>query len=343
MCSDGSSNSCDTCASGYSFKTPAQITAGYDHTCALADGKAYCWGYNTLGSLGNNSTAHSLVPVAVDTSGVLSGKTVTQISAGSGHTCALADGKAYCWGSNHYAQYNAGQLGNNSTTESFVPVAVDTSGVLSGKTVTQISAGGGHTCALADGKAYCWGGSSYTATTGSVPVAVDTSGVLSGKTVTQVVVGHSHACVLADGKAYCWGYNTLGSLGNNSTAHSSVPVAVYTSGVLSGKTVTQMEGGVAHECVLADGKAYCWGYNYYGQLGNNSTTNSLVPVAVITSGVLSGKTITQISGGNDHTCALADGEIYCWGYNNYGELGNNSTTDSHVPVATVFTQLCYPQ
>ena len=94
--------------------------------------------------------------MAVDTSGVLAGKTVTAISTGGSHTCAVAEGRAYCWGSNY-----SGTLGNNSTVDSLVPVAVDTSGVLAGKTVTAISAGWNHTCVLADGRAYCWGANSF--------------------------------------------------------------------------------------------------------------------------------------------------------------------------------------
>ncbi|HPF30890.1 MAG TPA: chromosome condensation regulator RCC1, partial [Candidatus Saccharibacteria bacterium] len=80
---------------------------------------------------------------------------------------------------------------------------------------------------------------------------------------------------------------------------------------------------------------YCWGSNSDGQLGNNSTTDSLVPVAVTTAGTpMTGKTIQAISAGYHHTCALdTAGAVYCWGYNNYGQLGNNSSTDSLVPVA----------
>ena len=133
------------------FMSAKQTSGGWSRSCAIAsDDKAYCWGYNSEGNLGNNSTANSKVPVAVNTSGVLAGKTIKQISS----SCAIAsDDKAYCWGLG-----SAGRLGNNSTADSSIPVAVDTSGVLAGKTIKQISAGGTHTCAIAsDDKAYCWG------------------------------------------------------------------------------------------------------------------------------------------------------------------------------------------
>jgi alpha-tubulin suppressor-like RCC1 family protein len=258
-----------------------QIIAGRFHTCALPEGKAYCWGNNSYGALGNNSTTNSKVPVAVDTNGVLSGLTVNHIAAGLYNTCALAESKAYCWGYNRY-----GELGNNSTTNSSVPVAVDTNGVLNGLTISQITVGNEHTCAIASGKVYCWGYNRYgglgtnSTTNSSVPVAVDTNGVLSGLTVSQITAGNEHTCAIASGKAYCWGDNSNGELGNNSTSNSSVPVAVDTNGVLSGLTVSQITAGYYHTCALASGKVYCWGYNDYGQLGNNSTTSSSVPVAV---------------------------------------------------------------
>jgi alpha-tubulin suppressor-like RCC1 family protein len=167
---------------------------------------------------------------------------------------------------------------------------------------------------------------------------VYTSGLLSGKTVKAVSAGLDYACAIAsDNKTYCWGINSYGQLGNNSTTNSSVPVAVYTSGLLSGKTSKDVSAGYRHTCaIVADNKAYCWGYNSDGQLGNNSTTNSSVPVAVYTSGVLGGKIIKHIDAGanlNLHTCAIAtDNKAYCWGDNAYGQLGNNSITDSSVPV-----------
>ncbi len=275
------------------------------------------WGYNEYGQLGNGSTIDSNVPVAVDTSGVLAGKTVAAIAAGDGHTCVVADGKAYCWGENRHRELGSGL----QQAVSLVPVAVDASGVLAGKTVTAISAGAYHTCVVADGKAYCWGLNSFGAVgnnstiLGDVPVAVNTSGVLSGKTVTAISAGNEHTCAVADGKAYCWGSNSFGQLGNGSTTKSLVPVAVNTSGVLSGKTVTAISAGYSHTCAVAGGKAYCWGWNLDGQLGKEVADDnfSRVPVAVDTSGVLSGKTVTAISAGWSRTCAVADGKAYCWG------------------------------
>ena len=210
-----------------------QIGSGEgSRACAISlSNRAYCWGSGSSGQLGNNSTTNSSIPVAVNTTGVLAGKTIKQISAGSLYTCAVAsDNKAYCWG-----RGDLGQLGNNSTTNSSIPVAVNTTGVLAGKTIKQISAGSFHTCAIAsDNKAYCWGSGTSGQlgnnlyTNSSIPVAVNTTGVLAGKTIKQISAGTSHTCAIAsDDKAYCWGSGSFGALGNNSAANSSVPVRVY--------------------------------------------------------------------------------------------------------------------
>jgi alpha-tubulin suppressor-like RCC1 family protein len=315
------------------------VSAGDNHSCAIERGKAFCWGDNSYGELGVGGIAQSAVPVAVDASGVLAGKTLTHIAAGDGFTCALdSAGAAYCWGTNY-----AGALGNGSAvSSSSAPVAVDAGGVLAGKTLTQISASAFHACALdSAGSAYCWGynywgqlGDATTASS-SVPVAVDTGGVLAGQTLTQISASYGSTCALdAAGAAFCWGDNAYGELGDGGTASSSVPVRVHERRV-PGRRFSQLTDGGFHACGLdAAGAAYCWGYNQSGQLGNGSIADSSVPVPVNTSGALAGKTLSTVTGGWDYTCALdSAGQAFCWGFNLYGQLGNSSETGSAVPVA----------
>ncbi|MGV3662890.1 MAG: choice-of-anchor D domain-containing protein [Prosthecobacter sp.] len=323
-----------------SGRTVVSVAAGYHHNLALSsDGTLAAWGYNHQGQLGNSSTAQSAVPVAVNTSGVLSGKTVIAVATGREHSLALcSDGTLAAWGGNGY-----GQLGNNSTTQSSVPVAVNTSGVLAGKMVVAVAAGLSHSVALcSDGTLAAWGYNSEgrlgnnSTTNSSVPVAVNTSGLLSGKTAIAVAAGNSHNLALcSDGTLAAWGSNYSGQLGNNGPTQSTVPVAVNTSGVLSGKTLVSVAAGGFHSMALcSDGTLAAWGDNFYGQLGNNSTTHSTVPVAVNTSGVLAGKTTVSVAAGENHSEALcSDGTLAAWGLNIEGQLGNNSTTDSSVPVA----------
>ena len=205
----------------------------------------------------------------------------SQIASGNAHTCALTTtGQAYCWGINQY-----GQLGNNSTTGSRIPVAVQ---MPAGVSFQSIAAGIIHTCALTtEGKAYCWGqgGSgrlgNNSATNSSTPVAVQ---MPAGVSFQSIAASYYHTCALTTtGQAYCWGLNSQGQLGNNSTTGSRIPVAVQMPAGVSFQSIT---ANGSHTCALtAGGKAYCWGYGSSGQLGNNSATNSPIPLAVSSVGV----------------------------------------------------------
>ena len=205
----------------------------------------------------------------------------SQIASGNAHTCALTTtGQAYCWGINQY-----GQLGNNSTTGSRIPVAVQ---MPAGVSFQYIASGNAHTCALTTtGQAYCWGqgGSGQlgnNSTTGSrIPVAVQ---MPAGVSFQSIAAGIIHTCALTtEGKAYCWGQGGSGRLGNNSATNSSTPVAVQMPAGVSFQSIT---ANGSHTCALtAGGKAYCWGYGSSGQLGNNSATNSPIPLAVSSVGV----------------------------------------------------------
>ena len=327
--------------------TISQLSAGESHACALTStGKLYCWGSRQAGMLGDGTDYFADAPVATKSDGALAGHPVTAIAASGKHSCAIADQRAYCWGSNWY-----GGLGNNSTVDSTVPVAVSTSGVLNGKTVTAISAAGAYqvenppesqTCVVASGRAYCWGnnytgnlGNGSTAEASRIPVAVSTAGVLAGKTVTAIAVGDSHACAVADAKPYCWGDNTSGQLGNGTNSRSSVPVAVTVSGSLAGKVITAITTGDRHTCVIAEGAPFCWGNNASGELGNTSTTSSNIPVAVTRNAALAGLTVTGISGGSAHTCAIAAAGAFCWGGNSSRQLGDGTTVSRSVPTAVL--------
>lgn len=325
-----------------SGKTVTAIDAG---GCVIANAAAYCWGYNASGRVGDGTTNTATSPVAVDTSGVLSGKTITKITADN-HTCVLASGAPYCWGNG-----TNGELGNNTQVNSLVPVAVDTTGVLAGKTITDISAGAYNTCVIANGLPYCWGynlwGANGTGTSGNTytltPVAVSTAGALNGKTLVKIKAGSDHVCALgSDGAAYCWG-GMCASINGTFTcygaggASSNVPVKLdNTTGALTGKSVAQVATSFNHSCVVTtDGGGYCWGYGVYGRLGTAAGTTVSVPTTVDMSGVLVGKSFTEMAVGQNSSCGIASGQAYCWGRNLNGEIGDNTLSQRSQPVMVI--------
>ncbi len=302
-------------------------------------GTVSTWGYNGNGQLGNNSTTNSTLPVAVVNTGVLAGKTVTAIAAGSYQGFVLcSNGTMASWGYNFF-----GQLGNNTTTTNHVPVSVTTTGTpLAGKTVKKLSAGNSNCMALCtDGTMAGWGSNIYgqlgngISIQSNAPVPVTVLGTaLIAKTVVALGVGNSHSLALcSSGAMFAWGQNDRAQLGSGNLTNSSIPVAVVISGTpLATKTVVAIATGQAHNLALcSNGTVASWGYNVDGQLGNNSTSNATLPVSVITSGVLSGKIVVAIAAGNNHSLALcSDGTLAAWGYNSDGQLGNGTTINSLV-------------
>jgi alpha-tubulin suppressor-like RCC1 family protein len=296
------------------------LTAGQNHTCGLtAAGVAYCWGSNNNGELGDSSQTERHTPVPVR-----GGLTFTTLQAtsdgGLASTCGLTSSGAYCWGSNSSGQLGIGSFAGPRTT----PVAV-VAGQSGGSTFIQLAGGAKHVCALANGL-YCWGYDAYgqfgdasTSTKNSPTVAG------SGLTYASVAAGSFHTCArTSSGVARCWGANDAGQVGNNSTTTPVTTPVLVAAGASPG-TFASLTAGVDHTCGLSSaGNAYCWGANYAGQLGDNSSTQRLTPVLV--SGGLTFSKLTAGQGEQGgHTCGLTTGGVaYCWGYNGYGQLGIGS-------------------
>jgi alpha-tubulin suppressor-like RCC1 family protein len=249
------------------------------------------------------------------------------IAPGYAHVCGIATGgAAFCWGAN-----DDNELGNNTFVSTTAPTAV-----AGGLTFTSVTSGARHSCGLtANGTAYCWGyigdgalgieippGPSLT----SNPAEVG-KGAMRFATISA---GGLHSCGMAvDGTAYCWGSNANGELGaGTSPPFSSLGLVVAVATPPFG--FASIVAGERSTCALTSfGKAYCWGYNFFGQLGDGTQATSFTPVAV--GGNL---TFASISPGGNHTCGLTtSGAAYCWGANGVGQLGDGTTTQHLLPTA----------
>ncbi|MBZ5734914.1 hypothetical protein K8Z61_10440 [Nocardioides sp. TRM66260-LWL] len=334
-------------------KTITAITAGTSHSLALAaDGTAHAWGDNSRGQLGTGTNTQRTSAGAVTVAGSsLATKTITAIAAGDTHTLALAsDGTVHGWGNN-----SNGQLGVNTAAQTSTAVATTVTGTsLATKTITTIAAGFTHSLALAtDGTLHAWGANGGgqlgdgTTNIRAAAVAVAITGTsLAGKNIVSIAGGYAHSLALAsDGTVHAWGSNSASQLGDGTTTQRSSAVAVLVAGTsLAGKRITAIAAGFAHGLALAsDGAAHAWGANAAGRLGDGTLTNRATAVAVLTTGSsLAGKTVIALATGSSHSLALdSDGTVHAWGGNNFGQLGDGTTTDrlTAIAVATTGTSL----
>jgi alpha-tubulin suppressor-like RCC1 family protein len=308
------------------------IDMGGYHGCALGDsGGVWCWGGGEFGQLGTNDTNSYAYATRVlaPNSGYLTG--IVDISAGEYHTCAVTDnGQAWCWGNGL-----SGALGNQTTESSMLPTQVYMTGDIPLTNVQRISSGASHTCAVtSNGQVWCWG----TVTAGSLGDGVSLSSTVAVPVYTgidtpltnisQVSAGTNYSCAVdTNGAAWCWGDDGNAVLANGANESQSWAARVTTQNdVLTGAIA--VAAADTHAClVTTSGDVWCWGAGATGQLGNGSETarEYAVPVALDSMTTLTG--MAHVTVGLEFSCARATGQsAYCWGSNNYGQLGDDSVT-----------------
>ena len=309
-----------TFAGGTNWK---QVSAGGSRTAAIkTDGTLWTWGYG--GNLGINNTITRSTPVTT----FAGGTNWKQVSCSSTHTAAIkTDGTLWTWGDNF-----SGQLGNNATTNRFTPVTT----FAGGTNWKQVSAGGSRTAAIkTDGTLWIWGnntsgelGNNQSGTETRTPVTTFAGGTNWKQVACGWVLSDAVAAIKTDGTLWTWGRGDYGQLGNNAVTFRDTPVTTFAGGT-NWKQVSS--GTNFFVAIKTDGTLWTWGRGDYGQLGNNSTTNRSTPVTTFAGGT----NWKQVSSGGYQTSAIkTDGTLWTWGRGDYGQLGNNSTTNRSTPVTT---------
>ena len=294
--------------------TMVAADAGWQHACVVgSDKRAWCWGDNTFGELGDGTPVSSTEKTSDGPVKVI-GTGWTSVSTGGASTCGLKQNQtAWCWGDR--ASYWS------DPTQSSTPQQVPGEW-------RQISQGEENNCGVhTDGTAWCWGDNTHGQLGTEEPGASQTPLQVPG-TWSQVVAGVGSTSVTTCGikqdlSAWCWGAGGSGQLGNNDIASSATPVAVA-----GGHEWASLTVGEVHTCGIdTDGVGWCWGQNPDGRLGDGTFAERHEPVRVTVSG-----TWKELDAGLQHTCGVTtDGAGWCWGWNDQGQLGDGSNTTTYWP------------
>jgi alpha-tubulin suppressor-like RCC1 family protein/subtilisin family serine protease len=294
----------------------ASLSAGKWSSAVLAAGKAWTWGNNGYGQLGNG-TLSTKNPSPLQLPALVGETAITAVKHDPYTMTLQQDGTVLAWGDNSF-----GQLGDGTTIQRTTPIQVPA--------LSQIAAvAGGYSSGMAlrgDGTVWSWGSNNYGQLgDGSTTQKLRPFQVPGLSGVKAIAKGFVHSVALKnDGSVWAWGGNDYAQLGDGTTTARNT--AVQVAGLAN---VVAIAAGIYHTTALkADGTVWTWGANWQGQIGDGTTTNRATPYQVPG---LSG--VTAIDAGSDFTVALkADGTAFAWGDNVFGQLGDGTTTRRTTPV-----------
>jgi len=301
-----------------------QLASGSHSTCALTwNREVFCWGRNNRGQLGDGTTTDRTTPVKLALSGV------SLLAVGNNHACAASGSTLRCWGANE-----SGQLGTNDTQDRTAPVVVG----LGDRDFVALGAFNTSTCGqTASGLTACSGSNLGMFGNGSLAgsTSFKTVPTLSAGTDPTVVEGSTHRCHAESttGQVRCVGSNGNGGLGDGTNLTRTTPVSP--PGVFSMATSGYSNVSCGFERVARQYR--CWGSNISGQVGDGTTTSRTTPVAVRGIPTMN-QTTGSVSAGRNHACAVYDpgaylpDQVYCWGSDNTGQLGNGAGGSSTTAV-----------
>eukprot|EP00884_Botryococcus_braunii_P013111 jgi/Botrbrau1/21800/Bobra.0190s0025.2 len=305
-------------------RSVAQIAAGSSHTIARLDtGEVVAWGRGEDGQLGLGDAQERSSPVVVPS---LTSSQIDMVTCGAEYSIAVSREakQLLSWGWGDF-----GRLGHGEANDIFIPQPVS---AFSGRVVQNVACGDTHTLVTTDdGVLFAFGRNQNgqlglgTNDDAFLPRVVEK---LKGSFVSSIAAGAEHSVVSLDnGEVYAWGWGRYGNLGDGSIEDRWEPTKVLG---LEGVKVTKVCCGWRHSCAIDDkGVIFTFGWSKYGQLGHGDFKDSLIPKAVES---LKDKAMTMIAGGWRHTIAGdADGKLYGWGWNKFGQLGNGTNEDANAP------------
>ena len=268
------------------------------------------------------------------------GETITEVDLGSVHSSAItSEGRIFTWGANFF-----GQLGNGTFVDELSPTNVTSNFSLNtGEIITKISLGLSHSSAItSEGRVFTWG-RNYEGQLGdgtvmdrNTPTQINFSDLLEGETITEVALGNVHStAITSEGRVFTWGTNSNGQLGNGTVVDELYPIEITSNFSLNtGETITEVDLGNNYSlAITSEGRIFAWGSNGVGQLGDGTTTDRYTPTEITDNFSLNTEeTITEFNLGESHSSAItSEGRIFTWGWNDYGRLGDGTTTNRYTP------------
>ncbi|CAB3375688.1 Hypothetical predicted protein [Cloeon dipterum] len=323
-----------TVCESLSTLNPIQIAGGEQTLFAVtAEGHVYATGYGAGGRLGTGSTDSVTTPTLIESIQHICIKKVA-VNSGGKHCLALTEnGEVYSWG-----EGDDGKLGHGSKNTCEKPKIVE---VLLGKEVINVACGGAHSAAItSSGEIYTWGKGRYgrlghgDSDDQLKPKRVK---ALEGYNVVDVACGSGDAqtlCITDDDNVWSWGDGDYGKLGRGGSDGCKVPMKIES---LAGLGVIKVECGSQFSVALTrSGSVYTWGKGDYHRLGHGTDDHVRRPRKVA---ALQGKRVISIATGSLHCVACTDqGQVFTWGDNDEGQLGDGSTTAIQRPRQVIALQ-----
>jgi uncharacterized repeat protein (TIGR02543 family) len=330
-----------------SGETIRDVVAGQYHTFAVTTtGRVYAWGRNDYGQLGDDTKTNRSTPTLISfdgPNGLNDGEKIRNVVADQEHSLAVTTtGRVYAWGRN-----NSGQLGDNTLVDNSKPTLIL---FPAGETMRNVAAGYGHSLAVTTtGQVFAWGRNAVgqlgdgTTTDSRTPTLISfdgPNGLNDGETMRDVVAGgeYSHA-VTTNGRVYSWGLNNRGQLGKTTIVNPKTPNLISfdgPNGLNDGETIKNVDIGNLHSvAVTTTGRVYAWGWNRFGQLGDNTLVDNSTPSLISFNGLNDlndGETIRNVFLGGAHSMAVTtNNRLYAWGLNDYDQLGDNTLVNKSIP------------